>query len=83
MSIMRCKDVVGCVVKLRADIESRGGDKYSKGSRWRVFLTHRGRFALEAIDADNATITSSSGAIKHILRKVRREDFDIEGARNA
>lgn len=77
----RCKDVVGALVKLRIEIETRGGERYPAGSRWRVYQTHRGRFGIEMVDAEGKTVLGQHGGIKHIIRKVRREDFEIEAAR--
>ena len=68
----RCRDVVGALVRLACEIETRGGSSYPVGSRWRVVSTHRGRFALEQVDAEGHAVRAANGCPAHSQSAARR-----------
>jgi len=74
----RCKDVVGKLCRLTREVHTKGGDTHLIGSRWRVYITHRGMFALEGVDEKGVRQARANGTIQRIIRKIPRNYFEVE-----
>lgn len=64
----RQKDLVGKEVRLVHRIETRGGTKFRKGTRMRVYGAWRGKFHLQSVSRP-----------KRSIRHVDRYSFEIDG----
>lgn len=66
---MLCRDVVGRLVRLTADVQRKNGLTYPRGSEWLVAGTYRGTFTLEPP-------TRVDGAYSCIAR-INRHKFEL------
>ena len=65
-----CRDLIGLRVRLNRRIETCGGESFAAGTEMRVAGTYRGRFHLQAFEAEPEGHRKS-------IRQVRRNNFDF------
>lgn len=66
-----CRDLVGKKCRLVRDIETKAGDKFTKGELLTISSTHRGRFHL------TAELPSGVTDWVRTIRQVPRHDFEL------